>query len=676
MTPRRGLPALLALISASIITLLPAPVAAAQGDLQLVAQNFNIAADGSLTATVALPANLANTDLSTATIAVTVYQRVEKNGESLGAIIDGTLPSPSDTVTIPSTGWVVPQPGQFTLSVPLEAAAARPDALGIARAGLYPMTIAVQRDGKVLSRLVTFVNRLPAPAGAVSEIDSMSVALAIGTHSSVHLDSKTTTSLDPSAREAREEMTALADVLDTLGPSKMPATVRIAPAVLAGIQQLDPALFARLIASLQLQQVIAEPQWPLDPSAAAAAEQDSLYTSWLRTGEDSLAALIQTPISRSMIFVDQPISAQGATLRRNLGARMMVMTPQIYDGLDGTIKVFSDFTGALIAAQLPNETAFDAAVVDHTISDLLVHPLPTTEQTRIYAVAHLLALRQGLETTGDIPQRHAVVIATPDLGVPDAGLIGSIASLIAETPGLTAATLDDVSLHTDRLLINGEERPVTLPFVDGNALQKRAFTQAVLNNDIDAIASMLPDDDERPKAWRDLAGLLPTTALDDPAAESMVTAIRAELAEVRGAVQVPTAFTVNLPGKRSTVRVRFLNNSDVPLKIRVQLTSPSGKLVFTNDEQPVVLAPLSPREIEIEVEARSNGTSGVSLDVFTPNDVRLAPTVPLKFRVNALGVGNVITTALFALVLLWWLEHVRSVRRKRRQVSPATLPAS
>ena len=240
MTPRRGLPALLAFISASIITLLPAPVEAAQDDLQLVAQNFNIAADGSLTATVALPANLANTDLSTATIAVTVYQRVERNGESLGAIIDGTLPSPSDTVTIPSTGWVVPQPGQFTLSVPLEAAAARPDALGIARAGLYPMTIAVQRDGKVLSRLVTFVNRLPAPTGAVSEIDSMSVALAIGTHSSVHLDSKTTTSLDPSAREAREEMTALADALEALGPSKMPATVRIAPAVLAGIQQLDP----------------------------------------------------------------------------------------------------------------------------------------------------------------------------------------------------------------------------------------------------------------------------------------------------------------------------------------------------------------------------------------------------------------------------------------------------
>ena len=422
--------------------------------------------------------------------------------------------------------------------------------------------------------------------------------------------------------------------------------------------------------------MIAEPQWPLDPSAAAAAGQDSLYTSWLRSGEDSLAALIQTPISGSTIFVDQPISAEGATLRRNLGDALMVMTPQIYDGLDGTIKVFSDFTGELIAAQLPNETAFDAAVVDHTISDLLVHPLPTTEQTRIYAVAHLLALRQGLETDGDIPQRHAVVIATPDLGVPDAGLIGSIASLIAETPGLTAATLDDVSLHTDRLFINGEERPVTLPSVDGKALGKRIFTQAAVNNEIDGVASMLPATDERPAAWRSLADLVPTSALAENDAQLMATDVRAELDAIRAAVQVPAPYTISLPGRRSTVRVRFVNNSDVPLAIKAQLTSPSGKLVFTSDPQPVVLAPFTPTEIEFEVEARSNGTSGVSLDVFTPNDVRLAPTVPLKFRVNALGVGNVLTATLFALVLLWWLQHMRLVRRKRRQVSPATLPVS
>jgi hypothetical protein len=354
----------------------------------------------------------------------------------------------------------------------------------------------------------------------------------------------------------------------------------------------------------------------------------------------------------------------------------MVMTPQLYDSLEGTIGAYSDFTGQLIAADLPNDTDFDTAVIDHTISDLLAHPLLTPVQTTIYVVANLLALQQGIEADDGIPQRHAVVIATPDLGVPDAALIGSIASLIKDTPGLTRATLDDVSLRTDRLLIAGEERPVILPPVDGAALGTRIFTQAALSNEIEAVSSMLPATDERPAVWRSLADLLPTTALTDIDAQSMATDVRSELNAIRAAVQVPAAYTISLSGKRSTVRIRFVNNSDVPLTIKAQLSSPSGKLIFTNDEQPVVLAPFIPTEIEFEVEARSNGTSGVSLDVFTPNDVPLAPTVPLRFRVNALGVGNVLTATLFALVLLWWLQHMRLVRRKRGPVSPATLPAS
>jgi hypothetical protein len=50
--------------------------------------------------------------------------------------------------------------------------------------------------------------------------------------------------------------------------------------------------------------------------------------------------------------------------------------------------------------------------------------------------------------------------------------------------------------------------------------------------------------------------------------------------------------------------------------------------------------------------------------------------VPLRFRVNALGVANVLTSALVGLVVLWWLAHARSTRKKRRQSRAATLPVS
>jgi hypothetical protein len=441
---------------------------------------------------------------------------------------------------------------------------------------------------------------------------------------------------------------------------------------------LNPTLFARLISSLQAHQVEVEPQWPIDPSAAASAGQNTLYTSWLRDGQNRLAGLGLGPstLTPSTIVVDQPIGEAGAVLRYNLGAELMVTTPDLYKTLPGSIKEFSDYKGEVVPARLPNNATLDVAVVDNIISQLLIHPLATPEMTRIYAVANLLALRQGIAISGESPGQRAVVLAMPDLSVPDATTMGSLTSLIAETPGLAAATLDEVAFRTDRLVIDGDEKPVTLPTIDAKAVSTRIFRQASLNNEIDAVASMLPADNDRPKGWRDLADLLPTTALDDAGAAALDTAVRGELDDIRSAVQLPPPYTVNLPGRSSTVRVRFLNTSDVPLQIKVQLTSPPGKLVFNNDPQPVLLPPGVPVNVPINVVARSNGTSGVSLDVFTPNDVRLGDTVPLKFRVRALGVANVLTIALFGLVLLWWLQHMISRWRKRRQSRPATLPVS
>ena len=663
------------LISTSFVALIPTTVEAAQDDLQLVAQNFNIAADGSLRATIALPSRLVDTDLSTALFAITVAERVNKR-EDLLPIINGALSRPDDTVVISPLCCPGPQPGQYTISIPLEVSEVRPDALSIPRTGLYPVTIELQRGGRILSTVLTFINRLPGVGEDADDLGPLSVAVAVGTSSAVHLDSKGTISVDDASTV--DEMTSLADTLDALEVSKMPATVRIAPAVLGALQGLNPALFARLVTSLQSHQVEVEPQWPIDPSSAASAGQNSLYTSWLRDGQSRLAGLGLGPstLTPSTIIVDQPIGAAGAVLRYNLGAELMVTTPQLYATLPGSIKAFSDYKGELVPARLPNNSILDVAVVDNIISQLLLHPLATPELTRIYAVANLLALRQGIAILGESPRQRAVVLAMPDLSVPDAAVFGPLTALIAETPGLSAANLDDVAFRTDRLVVDGDEKPVTLPTVDDKTLSTRIFRQAKLNNEIDAIASMLPTDNDLPKGWRDLADLLPTTALDDADAAALDEAVRGELDEIRNAVQLPPAYTVNLPGKTSTVRVRFINNSDVPLLIKVQLTSPPGKLVFNNDPQPVLLPPGVPVNVPITVEARSNGTSGVSLDVFTPNDVRLGDTVPLKFRVRALGVGNVLTVALFGLVLLWWLQHMVSAWRKRRQSRPATLPVS
>jgi hypothetical protein len=670
----------LGIVCVPFTTVVPATTpahAAASTDLRLVAQSFNVAADGTLTATLGLPATLQGTDVTGLDLVVTTYERVE-NRESLTPIIGPPLglPPRDDSVAISPACCATGQAGELSVSVPLEISEVSPDALSVARAGLYPVTFAVRRNGRVVAQVLSFFNRLPA-VGETTDSAPMNIALAIDTRSQIHLDSNATIGIDTTAPA---EMTALADALDTLTANKLAATVRITPRVLTALQP-QSALFNRLIAALQFHRVVAEPQWPLDASAAGAAQQDQLYTAWLRDGRDQLRQLGLGPsvITSSTVLVDDPqhpIGVAGATLQRNLGAELLVMTPKLYDSLDGSIKVFSDNRGELFAADLANGTTISVAVVDHKISQLLANPMATPEQTRIYIVANLLALRQYVLTNGDDPQQRSVVIGMPDLGIPDPSALSSVTELIAQTPGLASATLDDVGFRTDRLVEDGVSGSVSLPSSKGDDLKARIFIQAKLGNDIDAVASMLPAEDARPQQWRDLAAVLPTSALDDTAADGMSTSIESDLASVRNAVQIPAGYTINLSGKRSTVRIRFLNTADVPLKIKVQLSSPPGKLVFQNSDDPVELEPGVPKEVTVGVEARSNGTSGVSLDVSTPNDVPLAPTVALTFRVRALGLGNVLTGIVFVLVLLWWLQHVRSTWRRRRRAVTATLPAS
>ncbi|HZX56851.1 MAG TPA: hypothetical protein VFE86_19350, partial [Ilumatobacteraceae bacterium] len=122
MNSRRGLLTLFGLLCTSFVALLPTSADAAQNDLLLITQNFNIVADGVLTATVALPARLGSTDLSTAVFAVTVGQRIDKREDLAPIIADGTLSRPDDTVPISPLCCPTAVPGQYTLSVPLESA--------------------------------------------------------------------------------------------------------------------------------------------------------------------------------------------------------------------------------------------------------------------------------------------------------------------------------------------------------------------------------------------------------------------------------------------------------------------------------------------------------------------------------------------------------------------------
>jgi hypothetical protein len=73
-------------------------------------------------------------------------------------------------------------------------------------------------------------------------------------------------------------------------------------------------------------------------------------------------------------------------------------------------------------------------------------------------------------------------------------------------------------------------------------------------------------------------------------------------------------------------------------------------------------------EVSIEVEARTNGTSALTIELLTPvASLRLPQTLVLTARVNALsGLGQVVTGGALLVLVSWWYGHFRRRRRVRR----------
>ncbi len=641
----------------------PRAVAAAAPELGLVDQTFNVAADGTLTMTVALPKGVSVAPAGF-TVTVSAHSTIDTR-EQVSQVIGGELPDTVDTVELLPLQVPRPTPDQMKLSVPIEVDRRTDAALRMSRPGLYPVHVQVLEGDVVRAELITFVHRVPtADEGAD---DPMPVAMAITSEQPVVLDDTARVVIDTAARD---ELTALAELLQA---SKIPIAVRIPPSVLTTLADGstdDAALAVRLSNALTDDDLVSAPILPLDVSAVASADRESLYTQWLRDGEDALASVIDAPAQRTVVLVDQPLSEAGGALLRNLGARLFVMPADLYDGLPNTLGGYTDST-QLVQIQVAPDITVNAAIVDRQAAATLDRATTTPALTAIEQVADLLAARQQVVDQGGDPRRHGLLLGTPNLGLPSVTGFGPFTELLAATPGLRPTTLDDLGVRTDQLL--GSEGPVVVNLptdVEGD-LTARMNVATALGLEAASTASMLPDGDPRTAEWTRLIDVLPTSALTDEQAVGIAADLRTEFAGLRGSVEVPAGFSFNLTGRTTSVPITLKNNADIPLTVRVRMTS--SKLRFPQGDQTVVLPPQSFHEVKVDIEALSNGTTGVTLEVFTPlGDVRLAPPVPLTATITALsGVANLLTGAALLVLITWWVRHVRRARRGRRAAEAA-----
>lgn len=630
--------------------------------LGLAAQTpFDLPADGTVSLVLELPPAL-RAGSPDATLVVTAYRPLVTRLEVVEAL-EGELGRSGDSVDI-DLATLPPLSGdQFTISIATETSARTVEALQLPQPGLYPVLVEWYDGGEVLADLLTFVHRLPSDSEPA--LVPLPVAVAATVTSPVVLDDDLAVILTP---EIIAELTQLAELLEV---TPVAIAVRVPPALLGALDDAPVtaefdggALAQRLAAGMVRNDVLSAPRYPLDPSVAAAYGQEALYTQWLRDGEDDLARTVTSPALRTLAFVDAPLTQAGAALLRDLGARLMVTTPAVFDALPLSTGIFTDLS-QLVQFEVAPGVTIDATVTDRIIGPVLARSTATPTLTGIRAMAHLLAYRQEIVDADGNPRRHGVTLGTPDLSLPDVTSFAAVANLLGTSPAIEPTTLDTLGVRTDHAVLNSNEVVVGLPTeADGDLTERLQLVESLTLQAISA-GSMLPATDARIGEWQQLIQLLPTSAVSDTQVRVFAADLREQYRLIRDAIEVPEGFAFTLTGRSTTVPIKLRNTSDITLTVRVRLSS--SKLLFPDGDQLVELPPQSYTEVRVAIEARTNGRFPVTLQVFTPvGDAELAPAVPLTASVNALsGLGNLITGALLLVVLSWWLRHLRTSRRAR-----------
>jgi hypothetical protein len=634
-------------------------VHAAPLPLTLVSQTFNVEATGSIGVSVQVPDSIDLTQPTGLTVVVAVFTPMGSR-DQVAEVVRGSLPELTDQVTLSGATVIRPGSQRLDLVVPLVTDHPTVGSLYFQHSGVYPLRVTLLRDGVDVATVVSFVHRLPDSAEPVD--DPLEVGVAMSTSVGFTLDDQLRLQLSDAA------VAEVGHLTEAVASSAVPVSVRVAPALITALAngtKEQKALVTRLADAVQQHTVLSATGLPLDASAMAAADQASLYTQWLRNGEDQLGSTLDSPAQRSVSLVDTPLTSKAAAMLRDLGTRLFVVPPALYDNLPDPHPDLVGGTSQLLRARISSDSTVNIAVADRRFQQLLGEPSANPILTAINGVADLLAARQQVVDDGGLPHRHGVVLAAPDLGIPNTAVFAALTGLIATTPGLHPTTLDDLAVRVDPLSEGGVDTAVNLPSTTSASVANRVGTMNLLRLGIAATSSMLDHDDPRSAEWRRLLDALPSAAIDTAQAGRLSGGISSALAEIQRHVEPPQGFSFNLTGKKGTVPVSIRNTADVPLTVRVRMSS--SKLRFPDGDRVITLAPNTYTEVRINLEIRSNGRFPVSLEVFTPSGTtRLGPVVPLTANVGGLsGLGNLVTGAGALVVLTWWARHVRRNRRKR-----------
>ena len=545
----------------------------------------------------------------------------------------------------------------FQLTV-ATSATRRANTLQINDDGLRALRLTVTSATGLIAQITTFINVVSSrtymtlPVSIVASIDAPPTLQPDG---SVVIDDAT-----------REQLEDLRDML-TRKPPDRPIAVRVRPELLNGLASstnpADQVLRSDLLAQLATNDVLVSTFRPTDVAAYAAAGLKAPFEAQLLRGESILDA-VNGPalIARSVWLTNGVLDAASVDFLRGFGVTNVIAVG------DAVARYGADLDPNRAYALRTDTKGLVLHLADTRYGTLLDAPIGTAYESATTIAAELIAQRYELANSqigaAALGGRHVVVASAS--GVPPEPLIGSI--LIRHLRNSPQISLRRVGDFTPSLEGLARITPPIVPFIDVAAIQSRT-TDAL--NAVNLVSDVLATNDGLTQRWIELVDVANDTTLTDARRSEYLDAILTQAGAVRNAVKLPTtSFTFG--GRDSELRLALINSTPFELSLRLQITSPTGKMTFEPSEFDIVIAPNGQQEVTVNASARANGLIPIEMLLKSPGGTML-DVARVRVRVNAIaGLGRGVSAVFLVLLLVWWLIHTR---RHHKQQNAKKHPA-
>ena len=524
--------------------------------------------------------------------------------------------------------------------------------------GVHPVIVELSVDGRIVARNGTVVERRSDATTTPPPVD-LAIIASIDDPGPIGTDADYADAVDRFAGLVGDASSITAGLTFAVPPSVVTAAIDDGT-----IDLSDADLLADDV-------LLAAPATPFDVSSAVEVDRVDAFTRQLGAGEDDIAAALGKFPSRDVWAVTDELSGPAAQVLRDLGVRYLAMTADVYlktvaDDPAGDVPALDRF----IDLPLPDGGRMPVLVIDEEFGSAF-----TTEATDAvladttafeWAISTVAGLRidQYAAPSAQRRDRRSHLLAVPGLGAFDPRLVNALEGIADTTEAIRFRTAPELASNTSAIRPSDDVR---LPDTAGPSLADRLQQIAAVDATLDAVASMLPGEDERSAAWdRELDSFV-STAYDDATVAARLDELVSEAATIRNGVRAPEPFTFTLTGSSGDITIPVGNRLDEPVDVVLRLSSP--RLDFPDGDVTVRLAPDDVTSVKVPVVARSNGTSAVTVEILTPSFDQLTDPVTLTSRVNALtGLGQVLTVGFVLVLATWWFSHWRS----RRRSGPAT----